>query len=88
MFLISFRARVDICRLLMTFTNSLDPDQDVGPDLNPNLPRMQRVDCHQTFCDSLFYLVPRVFKDDIVLEIKHPSAAVTEIGIDARFVFI
>ena len=29
----------DFCRLLLTFANSLDPDQDrqnVGPDLNPN----------------------------------------------------
>ena len=29
----------DFCRLLITFANSLDPDQDqqnVGPDLDPN----------------------------------------------------
>ena len=29
----------DICRLLITFANRLDPDQDrqsVGPDLDPN----------------------------------------------------
>ena len=28
-----------VCRLLITFVNSLDPDQDrqnVGPDLDPN----------------------------------------------------
>ena len=34
----SFHAGGDFCRLLITFTNSLDPDQDrhVGPDLDPN----------------------------------------------------
>ena len=34
----SFPASDDFCRLLITFANSLDPDQDlqnVGPDLNP-----------------------------------------------------
>ena len=34
----SFHASSDFCRLLMTFTNGLDPDQDqknVGPDLDP-----------------------------------------------------
>ena len=33
----SFLASGDFCRLLITFANSLDPDQDrqnVGPDLN------------------------------------------------------
>ena len=32
-------ASCDFCRLLIIFTNSLDPDQDqqnVGPDLDPN----------------------------------------------------
>ena len=32
-------ASCDFCRLLITFANSLDPDQDqqnVGPDLDPN----------------------------------------------------
>ena len=32
-------ASVDFCHLLITFANSLDPDQDrqsVGPDLDPN----------------------------------------------------
>ena len=36
---ISFLASGDVCRLLITFANSLDPDQDrqnVGPDLDPN----------------------------------------------------
>ena len=35
----SFLASRDFCRLLITFTNSLNPDQDrqnVGPDLDPN----------------------------------------------------
>ena len=34
-----FFASSNFCRLLITFANSLDPDQDrknVGPDLNPN----------------------------------------------------
>ena len=35
----SFPASCDICRLLITFANSLEPDQaqqNVGPDLDPN----------------------------------------------------
>ena len=35
----SFLACGNFCRLLITFANSLDPDQDrqnVGPDLDPN----------------------------------------------------
>ena len=35
----SFLASGDLCHLLITFANSLDPDQDqhtVGPDLDPN----------------------------------------------------
>ena len=35
----SFPARGELCRLLMIFANSLDPDQarqNVGPDLDPN----------------------------------------------------
>ena len=35
----SLAANGDFCRLLITFANSLDPDQDrqkVGPDLDPN----------------------------------------------------
>ena len=35
----SFPASGDFCRLLLTFANSLDPDQarqNVGPDLDPN----------------------------------------------------
>ena len=35
----AFLASVDFCRLLITFANSLDPDQDqqnVGLDLDPN----------------------------------------------------
>ena len=35
----SFLASGYLCYLLITFANSLDPDQDrqnVGPDLNPN----------------------------------------------------
>ena len=35
-----FLASRDFCRLLITFANSLDPDQDqhnVGPDPDPNL---------------------------------------------------
>ena len=35
----SFLTSGDFCRLLITFANSLDPDQDqqnVGPDLGPN----------------------------------------------------
>ena len=35
----SFPASVGFCRLLITFANSLDPDQarqNVGPDLDPN----------------------------------------------------
>ena len=35
----SFLAGDDFCHLLITFANSLDPDQDrqyVGPDLDPN----------------------------------------------------
>ena len=35
----SFLARGDLCDLLITFANSLDPDQDgqnVGPDLDSN----------------------------------------------------
>ena len=35
----SFPASDDFCRLLITFVNSLDPDQaeqNVGPDLGPN----------------------------------------------------
>ena len=34
-----FLAKCDFCRLLITFANGLDPDQDrqnVGPDLVPN----------------------------------------------------
>ena len=31
----AFPAGDDFCRLLITFASSLDPDQDVGPDLNP-----------------------------------------------------
>ena len=34
-----FPASGDFCRLLITFANSLDPDQaqqNVGPDLDPN----------------------------------------------------
>ena len=37
--LIFFLACDESCRLLITFANSLDPDQDrrsVGPDLDPN----------------------------------------------------
>ena len=36
----SFLASSDICHLLITLANSLDPDQDgqnVGPDLDPKL---------------------------------------------------
>ena len=36
---ISLLASSDFCHLLITFENSLDPDQDphnVGPDLDPN----------------------------------------------------
>ena len=36
----SLPASGKFCRLLITFANSLDPDQDlqkVGPDLDPNL---------------------------------------------------
>ena len=39
----SFPARGDFCRLLITFANSLDPDQarqNVGPDLDPNFLHM------------------------------------------------
>ena len=35
----SFHASGDLCRLLIIFANSLDPDQaqqNVGPDLHPN----------------------------------------------------
>ena len=32
----SFPASGDFCRLLITFANTLDPDQNVGPDLDPN----------------------------------------------------
>ena len=35
----SFFASNNFCRLLITFANSLDPDQDqhlIGPDLDPN----------------------------------------------------
>ena len=35
----SFLAGSDFCHLVITFANSLDPDQDqlnVGPDLGPN----------------------------------------------------
>ena len=35
----TFLASGDFCRLLITFANSLDPDQarqNVGPDLDPN----------------------------------------------------
>ena len=35
----SFLASGDFCHLLITFANSLDPDQngqDVGPDVDPN----------------------------------------------------
>ena len=35
----SFLSSGDFCRLLITFANSSDPDQDrqnVGPDLDPN----------------------------------------------------
>ena len=37
--IISFHVSGDFCRLLITFANSLDPDQEqqnVGPDLDPN----------------------------------------------------
>ena len=37
--LISFFANANFCHLLITFANSLDPDEDrqkVGPDLGPN----------------------------------------------------
>ena len=36
---ISFTVSCDFCRLLITFANSLEPDQtqqNVGPDLDPN----------------------------------------------------
>ena len=33
----SLPASGDLCHLLITFTNSLDPDQNVGPDLDPKL---------------------------------------------------
>ena len=39
LFLYSFLGSGDFCRLLITFANGLDPDQDrhnVGPDLDPN----------------------------------------------------
>ena len=44
----SFLARGDFCHLLITFANSLDPDQDrlnVGPDLDLNclMPCLQSV---------------------------------------------
>ena len=32
----SFLASDDIFRLLITFPNNLDPDQNIGPDLDPN----------------------------------------------------
>ena len=32
----SFLASGDFCHLLITFANSLDPDQNVGPDLDQN----------------------------------------------------
>ena len=35
----AFLASGDICRLMLIFANSLDPDQalqDIGPDLDPN----------------------------------------------------
>ena len=35
----SFLANGDLCHLLLTFANSLDPDQDkqiVGPNVHPN----------------------------------------------------
>ena len=38
-FLCALKVNGDFCRLLLTFANSLDPDQDgqnVGPDLDPN----------------------------------------------------
>ena len=38
-YLSSFPASGNFCRLLITFANSLDPDQaqqNVGPDLDPN----------------------------------------------------
>ena len=38
-FVLTLPARGDICCLLITFANSLDPDQaqqNVGPDLDPN----------------------------------------------------
>ena len=37
--LIVTRSRLEFCLLLITFANSLDPDQDrqnIGPDLDPN----------------------------------------------------
>ena len=32
----SFLAGGDFCHLLITLASSLDPDQNVGPDLDPN----------------------------------------------------
>ena len=42
----SFIASDDFCRLLLTFANSLDPDQDqldIGPDLDPNWLTSERI---------------------------------------------
>ena len=48
----SFLASGDFCRLLITFTNSLDPDQnDVGSDLDPK--RLTRLFNHLN--DNLFF---------------------------------
>ena len=50
LYFISYSTSVDFCRLLVTFANSLDPDQarqNVQPDLDPN--------CLMVFLKDFFF---------------------------------
>ena len=50
-FINSFLASGKFCQLLITFVNSLDPDQDwhhVGPDLNPNHLTLEKINLKKT----------------------------------------
>ena len=62
----SFPACGDFCRLLITFANSLDPDQawqNVGPDLDPN-------------CLTLWLYCWKIFLKKLILK-RNPHATKT-----------
>ena len=56
----SFTASGDFCHLLITFENSLDPDQNVGPDLDPN-------------CMTLWWYSWKTFLKNLILKNKNPQ---------------